>query len=160
VLSVAIPQFDHPHRVVAPDGLMQRVVRPGCHTVRVHAVLKQQSHPIQVVPVGLSQQQRREAVVVEPAAVEQDAKNVVVPRFGNVVRRLFIVRVGAALKEQTRDAGVARDSCSSIDCAQRVDVAGDRQRLDVLRKLRPAVEAVVARDTNFLSQRLESAQSG
>jgi hypothetical protein len=80
-------------------------------------VLEQQSHPFQIVPVGFSQQQRREAVGVEPAAVEQDAKNDGVPRFGKVVRRLFVVWVGPALEEQARDAGVLRDAGSSIDCA-------------------------------------------
>src|SRR5439155_26554475 len=75
----------------------------------------------------------REAAEVQRAAVEQNFHHDVVVSLGYVVRRLLVVRVGAALEEETRQLGMTRDRRGPVDRALE-----DRSRVRMVDRLVPS----------------------
>ena len=90
------------HRVVTSDRTDAARCRPAGQPVRIRALLSSRRIPFQIVPVRLPQQQRRHAVGVQPPLSSRIRSTVLLRVSGNVIRRLFVVRVGAPLEEQAR----------------------------------------------------------
>jgi hypothetical protein len=96
---------------------MKGGIAPPRHAVGVGAVREEVADALEIVPVGLAQQQRREAVVVEPTALDEDLERRVIVGFGRVVRRLPVVRIGAAFEQQARQAGVMGNARRAVQRA-------------------------------------------
>lgn len=67
------------------------------------------------MPVRLSDENASETLRVQLAAVEQDLQHCVVGRLRHMVRRLFVIRIGAALEKQARHASVLRNAGGSLN---------------------------------------------
>src|SRR2546430_15745158 len=66
-------------------------------------------------PVGLAQQDHRQALVGELTAVDEDLQRRVVVRLGRVVRRFAVVGIGPALQQQARQVRVLRHAGGAVD---------------------------------------------
>src|SRR5207302_6966235 len=110
-------ELDVFERVVATHSLVQGRVVPTGHAVGVGAVLEQKLDAVVIVPVGLAQQHRGEAVVAEPSAVQEGLHGAVVVGLGRVVGRLLVVGIGAALEQEAGQLGVVRDAGGAVQRA-------------------------------------------
>lgn len=115
--SVVKEEFDDDEAVIAAEGLVERGVSPSSDGVGVGAVFESELDAVLVVPVGLAQEDGVEAVLIEPAAFEEELEDGVVVGFHNVVWGLFVVGIGAAIEEEFCEAGMAGDSGGSVDGA-------------------------------------------
>ena len=115
--AVVQHQLDVLEPVVAPQGLMERRMMPARHPIRIGSFLEQESNAFRVVPVGLAKQHRREAVLGELAALDQDAHRGVVVGLRRVIHDLVVVGVRPALEEEPGQLRVVRDSGGAVERA-------------------------------------------
>ena len=94
-----------------------------CNAVLPHRVMASGSTPrasshliaVVVVPVGFAKQHRRQALGGQLAALDQHLQRRVVVRLRRVIRRFVVVRIGAAIEQQSRQLGVVRDAGRAVD---------------------------------------------
>ena len=138
---------------------MQRAVRPVGQPVRIRPFSSSRLIPSGSCQSAFRSSERRHAVGVQPAALEQDSKHVVVARLRNVIRGFFVVRIGTALEEQARHTGVLRHARGSVDRA--LDDLS-RRRVDRLVpagvRIRPSVEDYSRRPDEWVRPRAVETQ--
>ena len=154
-IGAAIEQALHDLEiVVAPERMVEcRGAAPAGVPVRIGAVGEEVVDPLPVVQVRLAQEQCGHAVGRQLPALDEGAHRHVVVGLGRVIRRFLVVRIGAALEEEPRQRGVARDAGGAVDRAlpygrrtmRRVKPAGVRIRPGVEERRRGAKERIGAR---------------
>src|SRR4029077_1512314 len=113
--------------------MMQRVVSPLGHGIRIGPALKQKPQALPVVPVGFAQEQTGEAERVQLAAFKNDLHDRVVVGFRDMVGSFLVVGSGPALEQQAREAWMPRNACRAIDRA-----LPQRPRIGLIDHLVPA----------------------
>ena len=86
-------------------------------SIHVDAPFEQPLHAVVVVPVVLANQHQREILVRQPARLHQQLHRPVVVGLGGVIDRLFVVGIGAALEQQTRQLRVMRHAGRAVEHA-------------------------------------------
>jgi hypothetical protein len=107
--------LDHDEAVVATDGVLEGRVLPLCDEVWVGACLEGELKSLVVVPVGFAGEDYGEGALVEAGGAEEDPENGVAVGFGDVVRSLFVVGIGAVVEEKLGKARMAGDAGGAVD---------------------------------------------
>ena len=115
--SVVQQHFDDLEVVVAQNRVMQRRLAPSGRVIWIDAALEEPPNPLEVVPVGLAEEDRREAFLGELSTFHQDHEGGIVVRLRRVVGRLLVIRIRAALEQQAREIRMVGDSGGAIDRA-------------------------------------------
>jgi hypothetical protein len=88
---------------------------PGSHQIRVGAVFEQVLDALKVVPIGLAEEHRSQALGAEPAALDKGLQHAHLVRLGCVIGRLPVVGIGAVGQKEPCQPFVMGDARRTIE---------------------------------------------